>query len=228
MSKGGIVKTFSFEALEDCDNKASASQDTKATPPARAANPGFVAATAKEADQSCSIPVINEPKDPARVSPHKTEETKAPGPVRKANPFLNPEEPEETKMPALLAKAQTVTATRPPPYLPNRKAYTGSPDFALARRVGTLGRYLPKAFTMQVEDLNSPMNKKRSLGAMSPTLDLKERNFSLTANSATVLNKGMSESIPLHPMYQEQTKTGLFCCRADGQSRVQSCNCIII
>ncbi len=212
MSKGGIAKTFSFEALEDSDNKAPGASTTQSPPANPADRPGFGQKVMCGTNGGTCAG-----REEAKTGP---------------NPFLKTEE--QQTAPPVPPPEPIKIIDRPPDYSPNRKAYTGSPDFVLSKRPNKLGKHLPKAFTMQPDEESSPLSKFRSLDNqvyVSPPLDLKEKNLlhpnTVPSKQNTASSQGKLDVIP-PPYVQERTEKGAFCCRLDSQSQAQSCGCLII
>ncbi len=199
LTSKGIVRTFSFEGLGNNGIPVITGQPKDSTGAMQADDKSF-----KEENINESIKVEmsldHNPSEclESRVEPAAAEEAKRRLEEIKsvqlaeevksatslpANPFMSGE---ELRTPTTYDGHSVFQQPAPPldkapDYLPNRKAYTGSPDFVLAKRQNKLAKYLPKAFTVQMED-ESKENKLRFLEQKlaEKTVNVKERNLLLT------------------------------------------------
>ena len=150
------------------------------------------------------------------------------------NPFMSTEETKSVTMfePSVLSQLKIPTVDHPPQYLPNRKAYTGSPDFVLNRKSNKLNKFLPKAFTVQMEDDHGrkgiDYDKLQGLKSQKSerTLDLKERQIMLPSKQNTATTQNAQENA--QTIVEPDPKNTLFCCRLDSATQKHGCNCIIL
>ena len=219
--KKGMVKTFSFESLNN-DIAGGSSPDISKDLISRPE-------IGEGATKRSSLPQANKQDE----ADQKKDVERLKVIASSSNPFISLDE-FSTLDRSLLQQPSSTTLDKAPSYLPDRKTYIGSPNCALAKRVNKLGKYFPKAFTVieYDQDVNGEKLKHAQGGSNGETVNVKERSTMLalplvTRSSVPTLSTQQDALMAIKPVIAPKCTCGnlsLIPC----QGRKEGCICIIV